>query len=119
MAYGRFTTSGVTSPNTFDQGKAAFYRQQEESRREQEHAERSARWIAGKLAGHQYDTLAGMEAAVVEYVTEWQGDAPDDEMMGTIHRACVLLWMGEVDRDSYFRKAVERNANGVTFLRMA
>jgi hypothetical protein len=56
---------------------------------------------------------------VVEYVTEWQGDAPDDEMMGTIHRACVLLWMGEVDRDSYFRKAVERNANGVTFLRMA
>lgn len=110
------TFNGVLQSHTRDWQREEFYREQDRQRQEREHAERSARWIAGKLGGHQYDSLAAMERSVIEYVTEWQQDAPDDEMLGTIRKACTLIWVGEVDRDSRWRKCVERSETGVRFL---
>jgi hypothetical protein len=109
------TFNGALQSHTRDWQREEFYRMQEAERLTREHAERSARWIAGKLQGHQYDTLAAMERSVVELVTEWQQGEPDEEMMATIHRACVLIWVGTVDRDAMYRRCVERSAEGVRF----
>ena len=112
MSHGHFSTSG--SPYRLDP-KSAFYREQEEARREVEHTERAARWIAGKLGGQHYATRAEMERAVVWLVETMQGGPCDDAMRGTITRACVALWMGQVDRDAFYRPCVTRSESGIRF----
>ena len=96
--------------HVYDHGAAAFYRQQDQERAERETAERAARWIAGKLAGHRFDSLAALERSVIDLVTVMQDGEPDASMAATIHRASVMLWTGEINRDSLYRLCVIRDA---------
>lgn len=111
MAHGHFSHHG---PYAYDE-RAAFYRQQDDERRQRELTDRAARWIASKMAGHQFDTLAALERAVIDLVTTMQDGEPDDAMRATITRACVALWMGEVTRDAMYRLCVVKSETGVTF----
>jgi len=107
--------NGINSPWTVDHAREQFYREQEEQRRRTEHTERSARWIAGKLVGQEFTSLADLERATVHVVETIQGGPVDEEMAATIKRACVLLFMGLVDRDSMYRRTVERQGDTVRF----
>ena len=116
MAHGHFNTSG--SPYRIDP-KTAFYRAQDEERRVTELTERTAQWLAGKLSGHSYDSLDALQRAATEVVEDWEMGELDDTMAKIVRSACVLLWVGRVDRDSRYCRCDELDARGITFNRVA
>ena len=113
MSNGHFSTSG---PYRLDP-RTEFYRAQDEERRVTELTERAARWLAGKLSGHSYDSLDALQRAAAEVVETWR--PIDDELAGVVRRAVVLLWVGRVDRDLMYRRCVELTHDGITFNRVA
>ncbi len=92
-----------------------FYREQEAERTEQLRIESSARWIASKLSGQQFQSLPELQSAVISLVTTIIGGTPDDDMLSTIKRACVLLWLGQCEFDLRYRRCVVKTETGVTF----
>ena len=108
------TFNGVLSSGTFDQGRAEFYRRQEQQRRAHELAERAARWLAGRLTGLEFTHLAGLTTVALECAEHWHGGLTAEQTTA-IRQGCVLLWLGEVQRDDQYRRVVERSEAGVRF----
>lgn len=112
------TFNGVLQSSTYDHGRAAFYRKQEQERRERDLAERAARWLAGTLGGLEFQSLAGLEEIALQAATHWHGEITEEQATA-IRRACTLLWLGEVTRDASFRLTVSRTEGGLRFVAAA
>ena len=110
MASGTFT-GPAEGAYSFDHGRKAFYEKQDAERRAKELAERAARWIAGKMAGQEFTSLADLHHAASDLVTE-----VTDEQATAIRQGCVLIWLGQCDRDLGYRRCVERSGDTLTFL---
>jgi hypothetical protein len=117
MAHGTFTPVGQ-STYAHDQGRAEFYRRQEQQRRAHELAERAARWLAGRLAGLEFTHLSGLTTVALECAEHWHGGLTAEQTTA-IRQGCVLLWLGEATRDDQYRRVVERSEAGVRFTEAA
>jgi hypothetical protein len=107
-------TGPAESTYSHDQGKAAFYREQEQQRRERELTERVAGAIAGGLGGREFTTLVELHLAAHAWVQS-QRDMTSEIELATA-RAAVLLWLGKHDRDSRYRRCVEKVGNVIRFV---
>lgn len=113
MSHGTFNGPAL-STYTKDWQREAWYAAQEQERRATEMGERAGRWLAGQLAGRDFATLAALHEAAIECAEARHGGL-DPEQDAAILRGCVLIWIGECDRDSLYRKCVERSETGIRF----
>ena len=94
MANGTF--NGLGSPYVHDQGRAAFYREQEEARKLRERCERANHWLALRFVGRDFHTIAELQqAAMDEVLAEY--DSIDDSTRDVITKAVTQLWLGKVE----------------------
>jgi len=103
MSRGTFNYS--QSPDTYDHGRAEFYRQQDEARRLQELVARATHWFGLRLVGKEFTTLDALRAACVEIAAERYGQV-DDETAGVIGKAVTNLWLGRVKWALFWEPAV-------------
>jgi hypothetical protein len=111
-------TGPAESTWSADQGRREFYREQEQKRQEQELAERAARWLAGQLAGLEFQSLSGLQEVATQCAEHWHGEITEEQMTA-VTQGALLLWLGQVDRDAQYRRCVERSEAGVRFTEAA
>ena len=88
--------NGVLSANTYDQGRAAFYRQQEAERKLRERVERANHWLALRFVGRDFHTLAELQQAARDEVLAEYSEI-DDATQDIIAKAVTQPWLGKVE----------------------
>jgi hypothetical protein len=92
-----FNSAGF-GPYSFDHQREAFYRQQEQERKERDHVLRAAQWFAGQLVGLPLTSLEQTYALCRELAETRYGRDRVEAMAVVVRKAATLCWLAEVQR---------------------